>query len=149
MNTQLVVVIQTYPWQCMECKTCIVCRDPFDEVNKMTWSSLSSTYCTRTECFEIWRSSSSSRERSRERSCCCCCCCCCCSTYCTRTECFEIWRRCITCQRYGEENIIKDYLLFATVNGLMVRVRAVVLRRTVAVKTDRRFNNLSGCHLWV
>lgn len=31
MNTQLVVVIQTYPWQCMECKTCIVCRDPFDE----------------------------------------------------------------------------------------------------------------------
>lgn len=32
MNTQLVAVIQTYPWQCMECKTCIICRDPFDEV---------------------------------------------------------------------------------------------------------------------
>lgn len=31
MNTQLVAVIQTYPWQCMECKTCIICRDPFDE----------------------------------------------------------------------------------------------------------------------
>ena len=32
MNIQLVAVIQTYPWQCMECKTCIICRDPFDEV---------------------------------------------------------------------------------------------------------------------
>lgn len=31
MNIQLVAVIQTYPWQCMECKTCIICRDPFDE----------------------------------------------------------------------------------------------------------------------
>ncbi|XP_067017721.1 PHD finger protein 10-like [Acropora muricata] len=31
MNLQLVAVIQTYPWQCMECKTCIICRDPFDE----------------------------------------------------------------------------------------------------------------------
>lgn len=31
MNVQLVAVIQTYPWQCMECKTCIICRDPFDE----------------------------------------------------------------------------------------------------------------------
>ena len=33
MNLQLVAVIQTYPWQCMECKTCIICRDPFDEVS--------------------------------------------------------------------------------------------------------------------
>jgi len=31
MNQQLVAVIQSYPWQCMECKTCVICRDPFDE----------------------------------------------------------------------------------------------------------------------
>jgi len=32
MSQQLVKVIITYPWQCMECKTCTQCRDPFDEV---------------------------------------------------------------------------------------------------------------------
>ncbi|KAK3698907.1 hypothetical protein QZH41_020366 [Actinostola sp. cb2023] len=31
MSPQLVKVIITYPWQCMECKTCTQCRDPFDE----------------------------------------------------------------------------------------------------------------------
>ncbi|EDO35750.1 predicted protein, partial [Nematostella vectensis] len=31
MNQHLVKVIETYPWQCMECKTCTLCRDPFDE----------------------------------------------------------------------------------------------------------------------
>ena len=36
MSNQLVEVIKTYPWQCMECKTCLVCRDPFDEVSANT-----------------------------------------------------------------------------------------------------------------
>ena len=32
MNRQLVKVIQGYPWQCMECKTCTQCSAPHDEV---------------------------------------------------------------------------------------------------------------------
>jgi len=31
MNRQLVKVIQGYPWQCMECKTCTQCSAPHDE----------------------------------------------------------------------------------------------------------------------
>ncbi|KAL4238527.1 PHD finger protein 10 [Mactra antiquata] len=31
LNDDMVKVIKTYPWQCMECKTCIQCMDPYDE----------------------------------------------------------------------------------------------------------------------
>ena len=31
MSSQLVKVINTYPWQCMECKRCTLCNDPHDE----------------------------------------------------------------------------------------------------------------------
>ena len=32
LNGDMVRVIKTYPWQCMECKTCVQCMDPYDEV---------------------------------------------------------------------------------------------------------------------
>lgn len=32
LTEDMVAVIKTYPWQCMECKTCVECMDPFDEV---------------------------------------------------------------------------------------------------------------------
>lgn len=32
ITDDMVAVIKTYPWQCMECKTCVECMDPFDEV---------------------------------------------------------------------------------------------------------------------
>jgi len=35
MNRQLVEVIKTYPWQCMECKTCTLCSNPHDEEHMM------------------------------------------------------------------------------------------------------------------
>ncbi|XP_077998944.1 PHD finger protein 10-like isoform X2 [Glandiceps talaboti] len=35
MSTALVHVIQTYPWQCMECKTCTHCGDPTHEDKMM------------------------------------------------------------------------------------------------------------------
>ncbi|XP_038556687.1 PHD finger protein 10 [Micropterus salmoides] len=35
MNTSLVCVIQTYRWQCMECKTCTVCQQPHHEDEMM------------------------------------------------------------------------------------------------------------------
>eukprot|EP00112_Aurelia_sp_Birch-Aquarium-sp1_P008034 Seg1879.2 transcript_id=Seg1879.2/GoldUCD/mRNA.D3Y31 product="PHD finger protein 10" protein_id=Seg1879.2/GoldUCD/D3Y31 len=35
MNRQLVLVIKTYPWQCMECKTCTLCSNPHDEEHMM------------------------------------------------------------------------------------------------------------------
>lgn len=31
LNKDMVNVIKTYPWQCMECKTCVQCMDPYDE----------------------------------------------------------------------------------------------------------------------
>ncbi|XP_053401211.1 PHD finger protein 10-like [Mercenaria mercenaria] len=31
LNKDMVRVIKTYPWQCMECKTCVQCMDPYDE----------------------------------------------------------------------------------------------------------------------
>lgn len=31
MSLQLVKIIQTYSWQCMECKRCTLCNDPHDE----------------------------------------------------------------------------------------------------------------------
>lgn len=31
LNDDMVKVIKTYPWQCMECKTCVQCMDPYDE----------------------------------------------------------------------------------------------------------------------
>ncbi|XP_060062435.1 PHD finger protein 10-like [Ylistrum balloti] len=31
LTTEMVTVIKTYPWQCMECKTCVECMDPYDE----------------------------------------------------------------------------------------------------------------------
>ncbi|XP_060604504.1 PHD finger protein 10-like [Ruditapes philippinarum] len=31
LNGDMVRVIKTYPWQCMECKTCVQCMDPYDE----------------------------------------------------------------------------------------------------------------------
>ncbi|XP_006876237.1 PREDICTED: PHD finger protein 10 isoform X1 [Chrysochloris asiatica] len=35
MTTELVAMIKTYPWQCMECKTCIVCGQPHHEEEMM------------------------------------------------------------------------------------------------------------------
>ncbi|XP_033127870.1 PHD finger protein 10-like isoform X3 [Anneissia japonica] len=35
MNNELVDVIKTYPWQCMECKTCFCCGQPTDEDKMM------------------------------------------------------------------------------------------------------------------
>ncbi|XP_006823344.2 PHD finger protein 10-like [Saccoglossus kowalevskii] len=35
MNDSLVHVIKTYPWQCMECKTCTLCGDPTHEDKMM------------------------------------------------------------------------------------------------------------------
>ena len=36
LSTEMISVIKTYPWQCMECKTCIECMDPYDEVGNWT-----------------------------------------------------------------------------------------------------------------
>ena len=33
LTEEMVGVVQTYPWQCMECKTCVECMDPYDEVS--------------------------------------------------------------------------------------------------------------------
>ncbi|XP_005091426.2 titin isoform X2 [Aplysia californica] len=35
LTEELVAVIKTYPWQCMECKTCVECLDPYDEDKMM------------------------------------------------------------------------------------------------------------------
>lgn len=35
MSSELVSVIQTYQWQCMECKTCTVCQQPHHEDEMM------------------------------------------------------------------------------------------------------------------
>ncbi|XP_040285273.1 PHD finger protein 10 isoform X2 [Bufo bufo] len=35
MSPELVVVIKKYPWQCMECKTCIICGQPHHEEEMM------------------------------------------------------------------------------------------------------------------
>lgn len=32
LTNEMVSVIKTYPWQCMDCKTCVECMDPYDEV---------------------------------------------------------------------------------------------------------------------
>ncbi|XP_076442395.1 uncharacterized protein LOC143281206 [Babylonia areolata] len=31
LTDKMVQVVTTYPWQCMECKTCVECMDPYDE----------------------------------------------------------------------------------------------------------------------
>ncbi|XP_062852012.1 PHD finger protein 10 isoform X2 [Trichomycterus rosablanca] len=35
MSAELVIQIKTYPWQCMECKTCTVCEQPHHEEEMM------------------------------------------------------------------------------------------------------------------
>ncbi|XP_026858387.1 PHD finger protein 10 isoform X1 [Electrophorus electricus] len=35
MSTELMALIKTYPWQCMECKTCTVCEQPHHEEEMM------------------------------------------------------------------------------------------------------------------
>ncbi|XP_071079408.1 PHD finger protein 10-like isoform X1 [Haliotis cracherodii] len=35
LTNAMVSVIRTYPWQCMECKTCVECMDPYDEDKMM------------------------------------------------------------------------------------------------------------------
>ncbi|XP_012695902.1 PHD finger protein 10 isoform X1 [Clupea harengus] len=35
MSAELVAMIKTYPWQCMECKTCTVCEQPHHEEQMM------------------------------------------------------------------------------------------------------------------
>ncbi|XP_044276963.1 PHD finger protein 10 isoform X3 [Varanus komodoensis] len=35
MSAELVAIIKTYPWQCMECKTCIICGEPHHEEEMM------------------------------------------------------------------------------------------------------------------
>lgn len=35
MTMELVAMIKTYPWQCMECKTCIICGQPHHEEEMM------------------------------------------------------------------------------------------------------------------
>ena len=33
LTDEMVPIIKTYPWQCMECKTCVKCKDAQDEVS--------------------------------------------------------------------------------------------------------------------
>jgi len=40
LTDEMVKVVRTYPWQCMECKTCVQCMDPYDEVNLIPASSV-------------------------------------------------------------------------------------------------------------
>ncbi|KAK2159355.1 hypothetical protein LSH36_154g04002 [Paralvinella palmiformis] len=35
LTDEMVPIIKTYPWQCMECKTCVKCKDAQDEENMM------------------------------------------------------------------------------------------------------------------
>ena len=35
LTEKMVQVVSTYPWQCMECKTCVECMDPYDEVRRL------------------------------------------------------------------------------------------------------------------
>lgn len=35
ISAELVALIKTYPWQCMECKTCMVCEQPHHEEEMM------------------------------------------------------------------------------------------------------------------
>ncbi|KAK3580390.1 hypothetical protein CHS0354_001510 [Potamilus streckersoni] len=35
LTNKMIAVIKTYPWQCMECKTCVECMDPYDEDKMM------------------------------------------------------------------------------------------------------------------
>lgn len=35
MSSELIAVIKKYPWQCMECKTCIICNQPHHEEDMM------------------------------------------------------------------------------------------------------------------
>ena len=35
LTEKMVQVVSTYPWQCMECKTCVECMDPYDEVRTL------------------------------------------------------------------------------------------------------------------
>lgn len=39
LTNEMVTVIKTYPWQCMDCKTCVECMDPYDE-DKMMFCDL-------------------------------------------------------------------------------------------------------------
>ncbi|XP_023211120.1 PHD finger protein 10-like [Centruroides sculpturatus] len=35
LSSSMVEAIKTYPWQCMDCKTCMLCMDPYDEDKMM------------------------------------------------------------------------------------------------------------------
>ncbi|CAH1792046.1 unnamed protein product [Owenia fusiformis] len=35
VTEEMIPIIKTYPWQCMECKTCVECMDPYDEDKMM------------------------------------------------------------------------------------------------------------------
>lgn len=35
LTKAMVSIIKSYPWQCMECKTCVRCMDPYDEDKMM------------------------------------------------------------------------------------------------------------------
>ncbi|XP_013411434.1 PHD finger protein 10 isoform X1 [Lingula anatina] len=35
LTVEMAPIIKTYPWQCMECKTCVECMDPYDEDKMM------------------------------------------------------------------------------------------------------------------
>ena len=35
LTDAMLKIVKTYPWQCMECKTCVECMDPYDEVRNL------------------------------------------------------------------------------------------------------------------
>ena len=46
LTDAMLKVIKTYPWQCMECKTCVQCMDPYDEVRAIVTSYWPRGYIT-------------------------------------------------------------------------------------------------------
>lgn len=38
LTKAMVSIIKNYPWQCMECKTCVQCMDPYDEVGVLLYA---------------------------------------------------------------------------------------------------------------
>lgn len=63
MSSELVCVIQTYNWQCMECKTCTVCQQPHHEDEMMFCDKCDRGYHT----FCVGMDSIPTGERRRAR----------------------------------------------------------------------------------
>jgi len=53
-NTEMLIVIKTYPWQCIDCKSCAKCNKTHDEVRNKS--------VKKKECVFVRRSSYSDRK---------------------------------------------------------------------------------------